>query len=185
MPVGLDWVNMDEINMSVFLAVLLRENRNHTYHIQPNYHTYPYKRTVKHFLSLQITASALFVYFFIKAYVLGTHLNAVIRLNTVYGKMPNYYWIWQNIDEIGKVRMDMWRENMYMYTGKSYSERIWVLDSLQNANGYITKTCLFKYIENLTTNKGKFSDKKFRYFSYFCSKHRLWVLVRTASVRQF
>ena len=49
----------------------------------------------------------------------------------------------------------------------------------------ITKTRLFKYIENLTTNKRKFSDKKFRYFSYFCSKHRLWVLVRTASVRRF
>ena len=24
----------------------------------------------------------------------------------------------------------------------------------------ITKTCLFKYIENFTTKKGKFSDKK-------------------------
>ena len=30
-----------------------------------------------------------------------------------------------------------------------------------------------------------FSDKKLRYFSYFCSKHRLWVLVRTASARRF
>ena len=30
----------------------------------------------------------------------------------------------------------------------------------------------------------KFSDKKFSYFSYFCSKHRLWVLVRTASTRR-
>ena len=26
---------------------------------------------------------------------------------------------------------------------------------------FITKTCLFKYIENFTTNKGNFSDKKF------------------------
>ena len=33
--------------------------------------------------------------------------------------------------------------------------------------------------------KWKFSDKKFWYFSYFCSKHRLWVLVRTASARRF
>ena len=31
----------------------------------------------------------------------------------------------------------------------------------------------------------KFSDKKFWYFSYFCSKHRLWVHVRTASARRF
>ena len=30
-----------------------------------------------------------------------------------------------------------------------------------------------------------FSVKKNRYFSYFCSKHRLWVQVRTASARRF
>ena len=49
----------------------------------------------------------------------------------------------------------------------------------------ITETRLFKYIENFTTKKGKCFYKKFRYFSYFCSKHRLWVLVRTASARRF
>ena len=32
---------------------------------------------VKQFRSLQITASVLFVYFFIKAYVVGTHLNFI------------------------------------------------------------------------------------------------------------
>ena len=36
----------------------------------------------------------------------------------------------------------------------------------------IMKTCLFKYIANSTTKNWKFSDKKFWYFSYFCSKHR-------------
>ena len=46
----------------------------------------------------------------------------------------------------------------------------------------IMKTCLFKYTENLTTKKGKFSEEKYWYFSYFCSKHRLWVLVRTEAV---
>ena len=50
---------------------------------------------------------------------------------------------------------------------------------------HITKTCLFKYTETFTTIKRKFSDKKFWNFSYFCSKHRLWVLVRTASPRRF
>ena len=49
----------------------------------------------------------------------------------------------------------------------------------------ITKTRLFKYIENFTTKNWKFSDKKTLIFSYFCSKHRLWVLVRTASARRF
>ena len=50
---------------------------------------------------------------------------------------------------------------------------------------HITKTCLFKYTENFTTKKWKFSDKKFWYFSHFCSKHRLWVLVWAASARRF
>ena len=51
----------------------------------------------------------------------------------------------------------------------------------------ITKTCLFKYTEILTTKKLKLLDKKKKiwYFSYFCSKHRLWVLIRTASTRWF
>ena len=37
--------------------------------------------------------------------------------------------------------------------------------------------------ENFTTKKWNFSDKKFWYFSCFSSKHRLWVLVRTALTR--
>ena len=45
----------------------------------------------------------------------------------------------------------------------------------------ITKTRLFKYIETFTSKKPwKLLNKKLRNFSYFCSKHRLWVLVRTA-----
>ena len=48
-----------------------------TYRIRPNYRTYPYKRTVKQFRSLQITASVIFVYFFVKAYVVGTHWNCI------------------------------------------------------------------------------------------------------------
>ena len=49
----------------------------------------------------------------------------------------------------------------------------------------ITKTRLFKYIENFTSKNWKFTNKKLIYFSYFCSKYRLWVLVRTASARRF
>ena len=49
----------------------------------------------------------------------------------------------------------------------------------------ITKTCLFKYIVNFTTKNENFQIKNSDIFSYFCSKHRLWVLVRTASPRRF
>ena len=50
---------------------------------------------------------------------------------------------------------------------------------------FIMKTRLLKYTENFTIKKWKFSNKKFWYFSYFCSKHRLRVLVRTASTGLF
>ena len=47
------------------------------YRIRPNYRTYPYKRTVKQFRSLQITATVLFFYFITKAYVVDIHLNCI------------------------------------------------------------------------------------------------------------
>ena len=47
------------------------------YRIRSNYRTYPYKCTVKKFHSLQMEVSIPFVYFFIKAYVVGTHLNCI------------------------------------------------------------------------------------------------------------
>ena len=53
---------------------------NPKYHIRSDYRTYPYKRTVKKFRSLQITANVLFLYFFIKAYVVGTHLNCILSI---------------------------------------------------------------------------------------------------------
>ena len=50
---------------------------------------------------------------------------------------------------------------------------------------YITKTRLFKYIENFTTKTSKFSDKNSDIFHILAQKHRLWVLVRTASSKRF
>ena len=51
--------------------------RGSVYRIRSNYRTYPYKRTVKQFRTLRITASVLFGYFFIKAYAVGTYLNCI------------------------------------------------------------------------------------------------------------
>ena len=70
------------INVTLFKNKKINEikttvEKEQKYRIQPNYRTYPYKRTVKQFRSLQITARVLFVYFFVKAYVVGTHLNCI------------------------------------------------------------------------------------------------------------
>ena len=59
------------------LCMQTRNAQNSIYCIRSNYRTYLYKRTVKKFRSLQITANVLFLYFFIKAYVVGTHLNCI------------------------------------------------------------------------------------------------------------
>ena len=58
-----DAIDLGQTGMSlIFLLTSI-------YCIRPNYHTYSYKCTVKQFRSLQITASVLFVYIFIKTYV--------------------------------------------------------------------------------------------------------------------
>ena len=62
----------------------------YNYRIWPNYRTYSYKRTVKRFRSLKITGSVFFVYFFIKAYVVGTHLNC-INLSMQFKWVPTTY----------------------------------------------------------------------------------------------
>ena len=60
---------------------------------------------------------------------------------------------------------------------------VWILRLIwYHVSNVIKKTCLFKYIEILTVKNWSFRIK-FRHFSNFCSKHRLWVLVRTASPR--
>ena len=63
----------------IFFPVILKNisPQCSNYRIRSNYRTYPYKRTVKKFRSLQITASIIFLYFFLKAYVVGTHLNCI------------------------------------------------------------------------------------------------------------
>ena len=55
-----------------------------------------------------------------------------------------------------------------------------VFHGLLNIIITITKTPLFKYIENFTTKNWKFSDKNSDIFHISAQKHRLWVLVRTA-----
>ena len=52
-------------------------------------------------------------------------------------------------------------------------------------NPNITQTCPCNIQQFLKTVKMIILDIFLLYFSYFCSKHRLWVHVRTASARRF
>ena len=51
------------------------------------------------------------------------------------------------------------------------------------SKSYFTRTRLLKYIEKFYLEKLKIIRWNLWYFSYFCSKHRLQVLVRTASAQ--
>ena len=51
-------------------------------------------------------------------------------------------------------------------------------------NHIMKKTTLFKYTENFTTKTENFQIK-IGYFSYFCSKHRLWVLVMRGGSNEY
>ena len=73
---------------------------------------------------------------------------------------------------------------IYGFVGHGFCYHVISCNTWRNKEA-ITKTRLCKYIENFTAKTRKCSGKKLWYFSYFCSKHRLWVLVRTASARRF
>ena len=75
--------------------------------------------------------------------------------------------------------------NSYEFTTGKVTITLNSLPETPKDQGTITKTRLFKYIENFTSQNWKCSDEKLWYFPYLCSKHRLWVLVRTASARRF
>ena len=91
--------------------------------------------------------------------------------------------------------LEQWNKHAYVYSNHiypySWDRQVWVHSVDPDQMHFIiplsliTKTRLFKYTENLTTKKWKFSDKKLLYFLNFCSKHRLWVLVRTVSTRRY
>ena len=101
----------------------------------------------------------------------------------------------------------------YHLSYKSWFCRLWVEDKKQNIyfailvlvvfcvlrgrvcpppSPAITQTCPCNILQYFTTVKvvifrwknAIFSDEKMSYFSYFCSKHRSWVHVRTASLRR-
>ena len=76
-----------DVGMSEYLSAA---SLIQSYRIRPDYHTYPYKRTVEQVSSLQITAGVCFAYFFIKAYVVGTYLNC-IDLSMQFKWVPTTY----------------------------------------------------------------------------------------------
>ena len=75
---------------------------------------------------------------------------------------------------------------MYWYFSYfSIKSSMW--QPLEAPRHFITKTCLYNFDPPWTpllySKTGVY--RGIHYFSYFCSKHRLWVLVRTASPRRF
>ena len=116
-----------------------------------------------------------FSYFWLK-WRLDTSCHIVFFLSTGH-KTLHFIQIVSHLVSFGDI---LWNAMSY-FLPKTRKIRI----CFQRKYNSLRKTHLFQYIENITTKKRKFSDKNFWYFSYFCSKHRSWVLIRTTSVRRF
>ena len=111
----------------------------------------------------------------------------IFRSEIFWGCLSSWYymnWLWYLSNNQQKMGTKKSKGSIWIGQHCGWSS-IWMGPLFQRPGICITKTRLFKYIENCTTKNGKISRQTLRYFSYFCSKHRLWVLVRTASSRRF
>ena len=61
-----------------------------TYRIRPNYVTGSYKRTVEQFSNLKNYNQITYIYFFIKTYVVDTHLNCLDK-SRQFKRVPTTY----------------------------------------------------------------------------------------------
>ena len=62
----------------------------------------------------------------------------------------------------------------YMYLYYKFTDEPKALNTKGLGSQIITKTRLFKYIENFTSKNWKFTDKNLSYFSYFLLK--TWIV---------
>ena len=134
--VFLSWVHAEAWQYHYFFYCFLM------YHIRSNYSTYPYKRTVKKFRSLQITASVLFVYFLIKAYVVGTHLNCINLL-------MQFKWVLTTYACIKKIR-----KKMHIHHQISLSSDLFYCVSLEGRYIFYHKWVFPVILKNLSAQCG-------------------------------
>ena len=145
--------------------------------------------TLIKFCFLFVTSLDFFLCFFFSGFffmIFNIHLLNVFAVFSTLFEKTNFAW---------RFRPDI-SENVYRFylkltrfpksTSNSFGaclmlELIFKLVSTNEIRFFAShyENTLIQYFENFTTKKGKFSDKKFWYFSYFCSKHKLRVLVRT------
>ena len=78
-----------------------------------------------------------------------------------------------------------WEDTFSHLTSHLSTVERYVVIKLDTAVNIHYENTPFQIYRKFHLQKLKISDKKLRYFSYFYSKHRLWVLVRTALARRF
>ena len=78
-----------------------------------------------------------------------------------------------------------WGKFKILYFLLLIRKKVIVIRILLAREAHYENTPIQIYWKKFNQNKGNFSAKNFWYFSYTCSKHRLRVLVRTASARRF
>ena len=119
---------------------------------------------------------------FSKTTVLGMPglLNPYNRDTAIANYAYGYLLYWNSV-EIPENVVEIFNDFLRFVTLDIVLASVKVMKCLQLCFNHFENTPIQIYNQK----KGKFSDKKFWYFSYSFLKHRLWVLVRTASARRF
>ena len=124
------------------------------------------------------------------------HLMIIYPVYAFFGQWPFCWLPWQNF-KVGVCKSPTGKENpvelvtcrdLECGIGGSGNMQLKYLFSHHFFN-YSVKTLrkhAYSNILKMSPPKTEnFQIKKLWYFSYFCTKHRLWVLIRTASLRRF
>ena len=117
-----------------------------------------------------------------------------VRLGTVSEIKTNmsHYHVYFTMTELRSLRDFGYNILFEFYIHWSVSQKLHLINvQYENLsysyNSYITlrKYTYSNILKIYNPKKENFQIKKIWYFSYFCSKYRLWILVRTASARRF
>ena len=84
------YLNYDIDNLSWVVCIVFTLNIRASYRIRPNYRTYPVSAQSSKSIILRLQPVYFFVYFFIMAYVVSTHLNC-IDLSMQFKWVPTTY----------------------------------------------------------------------------------------------
>ena len=111
-----------------------------------------------------------------------SNIQISLRVRAVWSKSSlGAFWIAKDVNNETQADLSLPWTHMSEDTSLTLGlNHVYIFSNLSSWNSYNSKTRPFKLYRKFQLHKLK-SFRKKKTFSYFCSKHRLWVLVRTVS----